>query len=410
MTDQANQAPNFPMARKSGCPFDPPPDLLRLLDDEPATLVRLWDGSTAWLVVGYENQRAVLADERVSSDAQRKGYPHTSAGYKTHRQESPNITTTDNPKHDIQRRMLAPVFTVRRMEALRPRVQNLVDTLIDRMLSNERPEADLVQALALPLPSEVICEMLGFPYDDHEFFEVRANALHDHTVTREQAQLANEELRSYVAEQLFNRKPSDDAPHELRSRLLALTADGSLTEIEAVEAVRLLIIAGHETTANQIALGVLALLEHPDQRNRFVESEDPREIANAVEELLRYLTIPHAGRRRVAVEDLTVGGQVIRAGEGIILANDAGNRDGRVFASPNKLDICRQASHHIAFGFGIHQCLGQALARMELQVAYTTLFRRLPELRLSVPIEEIQFKSEMIVYGVKELPITWKEG
>jgi cytochrome P450 len=169
----------------------------------------------------------------------------------------------------------------------------------------------------------------------------------------------------------------------------------------------LLLLAGHETTANMIALGTLALLEHPDQLALLRDSDDPKLVAGAVEELLRYLNITHNGRRRVALADIEIGGQVIRAGEGIILANDVGNRDPDAFADPDRLDLRRDARHHVAFGFGVHQCLGQPLARMELQVVYSTLYRRIPTLRLATDVRRIPFKDDGFVYGVYELPVTW---
>jgi cytochrome P450 len=169
----------------------------------------------------------------------------------------------------------------------------------------------------------------------------------------------------------------------------------------------LLLVAGHETTANMIGLGTLTLLQHPGQLAELRETEDPKLVAGAVEELLRYLNIVHSGRRRVAMEDVEVGGRLIRAGEGVIVTTDSGNRDANAFPDPDVLDIHRQARHHVAFGYGVHQCLGQPLARVELQVVYGTLYRRVPTLRLAVPLEEVRFKHDMLVYGVHELPVSW---
>jgi cytochrome P450 len=169
----------------------------------------------------------------------------------------------------------------------------------------------------------------------------------------------------------------------------------------------LLLIAGHETTANMIALGTLALLEHPEQLALLRDTDDPKLVAAAVEELLRYLTIVHNGRRRAALADIEIGGQVIRAGEGMIMPNDLANRDPAAFADPDRLDLRRDARRHIAFGFGVHQCLGQPLARMELQLVYGTLYRRIPTLRLAAPVESLSFKHDGSVYGVYELPVTW---
>jgi cytochrome P450 len=155
-----------------------------------------------------------------------------------------------------------------------------------------------------------------------------------------------------------------------------------------------------------IALGTLTLLQHPDQLAELREG-DPELVKSAVEELLRYLTIVHSGRRRVATEDVEVGGRLIKAGEGVIVATDAGNRDESAFPDPDVLDLHRDARHHVAFGYGIHQCLGQPLARVELQVVYGTLYRRVPTLRLAVPLEEVRFKHDMLVYGVHGLPVSW---
>jgi len=272
------------------------------------------------------------------------------------------------------------------------------------MLAGPKP-ADLVQAFALPVPSLVICELLGVPYADHEFFQTRSSILIKRTSTAEQSVEATEQLTDYLDELLGEKlkHPADDLLSGLTERIRA----GELTRRQAASMSMLLLVAGHETTANMIALGTLALLEHPEQLARVRESEDPKLIASAVEELLRYLNIVHSGRRRVALADLEVDGTTIRAGEGIVLANDMGNRDETAFADPDRLDVERNPRHHVAFGFGVHQCLGQPLARVELQVVYGTLYRRLPDLRLAVGLDEIKFKHDGVVYGVYELPVTW---
>ncbi|MFD9427277.1 MULTISPECIES: cytochrome P450 [unclassified Streptomyces] len=190
---------------------------------------------------------------------------------------------------------------------------------------------------------------------------------------------------------------------------IAATAStkGELSPSEAARTGVLLLIAGHETTANMIALGTLALLQHPEQLAALREAQDPKLVAGAVEELLRYLHITHSGRRRVAREDIAVAGQLVRAGDGLVIPNDIGNRDPDAFTDPDHLDIHRDARHHVAFGFGVHQCLGQPLARMELQVVYGTLYRRIPTLRLAAELNDIPFKHDGSVYGVYELPVTW---
>jgi cytochrome P450 len=224
--------------------------------------------------------------------------------------------------------------------------------------------------------------------------------------TLEQSARAVVELRDYLGE-LADRKrerPGDD----VLSRLVVdREATGELSRGDLQSSALLLLVAGHETTANMIALGTLALLENPDQLALLRAADDPTVVAGAVEELLRYLNITHNGRRRVAIEDIEIAGRVIRAGDGVIIANDIGNRDPEAFAEPDLLDIRRDARRHVAFGFGVHQCLGQPLARVELQVVYSTLYRRIPTLRLAADPASIAFKHEAAVYGVHELPVSW---
>ncbi|MFI7130887.1 cytochrome P450 [Nonomuraea sp. NPDC050153] len=391
----------FPMPRAEGCPFDPPPPLRTLQEQGPLAKVRLWDGSTPWLVSTYAEQRALLADPRVSADATRPGYPI----------QAPRVgggaisfIMMDDPEHARLRRMVQAQFTVRRVESMRPAVQKIVDELIDDLLAGPNP-VDLVEAFALPVPSLVICELLGVPYSDHDFFQENSKTVIRRSATPEERAAASSRLFEYL-DSLMGEKlaaPADDLLSKLAERVKA----GEMTRQEAAQMGVLLLIAGHETTANMIALGTLALLRHPGQLALLRHNDDPRLVASAVEELLRYLNITHSGRRRVALEDIEIAGQVIRAGEGMILANDIGNRDPAVFPDPDELDIRRDARRHVAFGFGVHQCLGQPLARMELQVAYSTLYRRVPSLRLAADLDQIPFKHDGQVYGVYELPVAW---
>ncbi|WP_153345254.1 cytochrome P450 [Nocardia aurantia] len=390
------------MSRAQDRPFDPPPPLR---EAESVSRVRIWNGETPWLVTGYETQRSVLADQRFSADALKPGFPHQSASSAQRRRDSRPFIVLDDPEHARLRKMLTRNFMIKRIDALRPRVQQIADELIDALLAGPKP-ADLVRAFALPVPSLVICELLGVPYADHEFFQACSRKLISRESSVDETLAASDELRSYLKDLVAVKQqaPTEDM---LGSLVAGQLAAGELTVDEVVDMGVLMLIAGHETTANMIGLGTLALLRHPDQLAALRDTPDPALIANAVEELLRYLTIVHSGRRRVATEDVEVGGQLVRAGEGIILANDAGNRDAGAFPDPDRLDIRRQARHHVAFGYGVHQCLGQPLARMELQVVYGTLYRRIPALRLAVPFEEVEFKHDMIVYGVHALPVTW---
>jgi cytochrome P450 len=404
MTSTIDEAPEFPAPRAAKCPFDPPPTMQALREETRLARVKLPTGETPWLVTRYEDQRALLLDPRVSSDAMRPGYP-SPVPINERSGSFISFILMDDPEHARLRRMVTAPFMIKRIEAMRAGVQKIVDELIDELLAGPKP-VDLVQAFALPVPSLVICQLLGVPYADHEFFQENSKVLINRNVSNEDRVAAVGRLSSYlddlIGEKLAN--PGDD----LLSGLVERIRTGELTRSDAAQMGVLMLIAGHETTANMIALGTLALLENPDQLALLRSSSgDPRVVASAVEELLRYLHITHNGRRRVALEDIEIAGETIRAGEGIILANDIANRDPSVFADPDRLDLTRDARHHVAFGFGVHQCLGQPLARMELQVVYSTLYARIPTLALAASLDEIPFKHDGSVYGVYELPVTW---
>jgi cytochrome P450 len=401
MTSTA-QIPEFPMTRAAGCPFDPPPAARALQDETPLARVRLWDGSTPWLVTRYAEQRALLADPRVSADIARPGYPSPAPLPKGGTGIS--FILMDNPEHARLRRMVTAPFTIRRVAAMRPAVQKIVDDLIDGLLAGPKP-VDLVEAFALPMPSLVICALLGVPYADHDFFQEHSKLLIRRDAKPEERAAGAQALSGYLDRVMGEtlERPGDDLLSGLATRVRA----GELSRAEAAQMGVLLLIAGHETTANMIALGTLALLEHPGQLALLRGGDDPALVASAVEELLRYLNITHNGRRRVALEDIEIDGRVIRAGEGLIMANDIANRDPAVFPDGDRLDLTRDAHRHVAFGFGVHQCLGQPLARLELQVVYSTLYRRIPTLALATGVERIPFKHDGSVYGVYELPVTW---
>jgi cytochrome P450 len=404
MSEIMEDLATYPMAR-GRCPFDPPPELNRLQAEEPLARVKLWDGSTPWLVTRYDDSRQLLADPRISSDIRREGFPYASAAQAQRPNQFNAFIVRDDPEHAAQRRLVTADFMIKRVEAMRPRIQEITDGLIDDLLAGPKP-ADLVEAIALPLPSLVICELLGVPYDDRALFHRLGKTLLRRDNAPEEAQAASDELRDYLRA-LVERKngdPSDD----LLSRLIVEQMRTGQMDIEDIVSMGLLLlIAGHETTANMIALGTVALLENPEQLAELRDTDDPKLVANAVEELLRYLTIVHNGRRRIALEDIEIGGEVIRAGEGVVIATEVANRDEAAFPDPDRLDIHRTARHHVAFGYGVHQCLGQPLARVELQVVYSTLYRRIPSLALAVPVDELPFKHDMAIYGVHALPVTW---
>ncbi|HEY3750134.1 MAG TPA: cytochrome P450 [Pseudonocardiaceae bacterium] len=403
MTKPTTETPAYPMVR--GCPFDPPSDLAQLQREAPISKVRIWDGSTPWLISRYEDVRAVLGDPRVSSDIDLPGYPRVSAGIAARPDESKTFVNLDEPAHSAQRRALTSDFRVKKMEELRPRIQSLVDGLIDDLLAGPQP-ADLVSKFALPLPSMVICELLGVPYEDRTFFHKISNTIISRDSTPEESVKAFDDVLAYLID-LLDRKDADPVDDVFSHLAVEQMRTGKLSRRELGPMAALLLVAGHETTASMIALGVATLFDHPDQLKELRETDDPALVASAVEELLRYLSIVHAGRRRVALEDLEVGGQLIRKGEGIIASIDIANRDQDAMTDPDHLDIHRGTRDHVAFGYGVHQCLGQPLARIELQVVFGTLFRRIPTLALAVPEDELEFKPEGEVYGMHALPVRW---
>jgi cytochrome P450 len=398
-------APYFPMARAAGCPFDPPGELRAAVAEHPVSRVRIWDGSTPWIVTGHAEQRALFSDPRVSVDDRLPGFPHWNEGIaKMAPHRSDSVFNTDPPVHTKYRRMMTAPFTFKRVNAMRPVVQRLTDELLAKMTAGPAP-ADLVAALALPLPTVVIGEMLGVPAEDHDFIHEQATIGVDRYATEEQAMQAFAAQVQYLAGLVEKRaaEPRDDVISDIAQRVVA----GEISVLEAAQMGLGLLVAGHETSANMIGLGVLALLENPGQLAVLRDTEDPAVVANAVEELLRYLGIIHNGQRRIAKEDIEVGGVLIRAGEGIIIDLTTGNRDPRTFADPDALDLRRAARDHHAFGFGIHQCVGQQLARVELQVVFGTIFKRVPTLRLATTVDKIEFKHDRLAYGVYELPVTW---
>lgn len=396
---------DFPPPRTN--PLNPPPCYTGLRESGQLARARLWDGSHAWLITRYDDLRAVLGDRRFSADITRPGYPTVNAGMKEARGSYPSFITMDAPRHTQHRRMLTGEFAVKRMEALRPRIAQIVDELIDAMVERGGP-LDLVEHLALPIPSLAICELLGVPYEDHDFFQQLAKVMASHTTTAQEARAASHALCEVYLRGLIRKKRADPQDDILSRLAVHQMGEGHLSEDELVSMSRLLLIAGHETTANMTAMGSLLLLQHRDQWDLL--RADPSLVPQAVEEILRFLDPTHSGRRRVALEDVELRGQRIRAGEGVIALSLSANRDAAAFPEPDTFDIRREARHHVAFGYGVHQCLGQPLARIELQTVFAELVRRLPGLRLAGDAQTLRFKDEMFIYGVKELPVTWSAG
>jgi cytochrome P450 len=395
--------PAFPERRPSGCPFDPASGYTALRQADGITKVSTPAGVDAWVFSRYDDVRAVLTDPRLSSRSAPSAHVVPEADLERE-VESGSILQNDGERHAYLRRLLTSEFTVKRVQALRPRIQQLIEDHIDAMLASEGP-VDLVQAFALPIPSLVICELLGVPYADRDEFQQRSAVLVSVDRDEDEAMRVSEELQQYMAGLVMAKqgKREDD----LLSRLITRAEEQGqpLTLRELVSIGITLLIAGHETTANMIGLSTLVLLRNPDQLDAL--RNEPEIAPSAVEELLRYLSVVQFGLFRHVMEDIPLGDETIKAGEYLIAAISSGNRDESAFPDPDTIDLSRKASAHLAFGFGPHQCLGQQLARVELHEVYTRLYRRIPTLRLAVPFEQIRFKDNTLVYGVTALPVTW---
>jgi cytochrome P450 len=402
MTEVADQD-TLAVPKPRTCPFAPAPEYQELRDRARISKVRLEGGREAWAITRLEDIRAMLIDPRFSSDRRNPGFPLFQNRRLISNDFTPSLIGMDPPEHGPARRAVVGEFTVKRMQALQPRIQEIVDERIDELLAGPKP-ADLVRALSLPVPSLVICELIGVPYTDHEFFQTRSSRMLNRNTSQEQRQESFEDLRSYLDELVTGKEaePTDDL---LGRQVRKQREEGAEDHEALVSLAFLLLIAGHETTANMISLGTTILLENPDQLE--IITRDPGKTLTAVEELLRYFTIAEAATSRVALEDVELAGITIRAGEGVLGLGSVANWDPAAFDDPTRLDLERGARNHVAFGFGAHQCLGQNLARMELQIVFDTLFRRIPTLRLAKPVDELPFKHDSAIYGMHELPVTW---
>ncbi|QUH01929.1 cytochrome P450 [Saccharopolyspora erythraea] len=392
MTGTDTSLADFPM-RRPGVAF-PPPEYAHFREQPGLVRSRLPTGAAVWLVTRHEDVRTVLTDPRVSSNPDHDGFPSLLG--RTGGVPSPDtmpgwFVALDPPEHDRFRKTLIPEFSVRRIRQLRPVVERIVGDRIDAMLA-AGGTADLVADFALPVPSLVISGLLGVPEVDRDFFESRTRVLVTTTSTDQQREAATKQLLRYLDRLIAikRKRPGDD----LISRLLAA---GTITPAELSGVSMLLLIAGHETTANNIALGVLTLLMHPQWIGD----------AGVVEELLRLHSVADLVALRVATEDLDVSGQLIRAGEGIVPLVAAANHDEGAFGCPHRFDPGRKARHHVAFGYGVHQCLGQNLVRIEMEAAYQALFDRIPGLRLARPAAELPFKYDGVLFGLHSLPVQW---
>ena len=369
--------------------------------DGPVSLAILPNGWPAWFVTGYADVRAALADPRLVKDGRKR--PHRGwMPAKVNDFINTNMLNIDPPDHTRLRRLVLKAFTPRRIAALRPRVEEITSSLLDAMASRG-DTADLVQAFAFPLPVTVISELLGIPAADQQQFSAWAHTVVATDSTYEEALVeARQAMYDYFTSLLSakRRSPSDDL---LSALIMARDDDESLSEPELIAMVYLLLIAGHETTVNLIANGTLALLTHPGELARL--RADASLLPSAVEELLRFTGALNHATERFTLEPTEIGGLTIPANKLVICAISDANRDPERFPDPGRLDLTRDATGHVAFGHGIHYCLGAPLARLEAEVALGALVSRFPALSLAVPAAELRWRPSSFVHGLESLPV-----
>lgn len=393
--------PHFPFPREPG--FDPPAAYAELRARQPVCPVTLWNGHRAWLLTRHADIRRVMRDPRFSSEFTQPGFPAVTAARAAIDRQERAFIGMENPAHDHYRRMFQEEFSVKRMQALVPRIDAIARELVAD-LERAGPPCDLVEALAQKFPAQVMCELFGSPFEDHRFITACAAGRHGLAQGTDEATRSAQALVDYCAALIAAKEanPGDD----LISRMIAgYVAPGLLSRDDFANIGAMLLRAGHDTTANMIALGTLLLLEHPDQLAAL--RADWSLAAQAIEEMLRYLSIVQFVPRRVALEDVELDGVTIGKGEGVFGLTPSANRDDQIFPAPDRFDITRPAGDHMAFGYGLHHCLGHVLARYELRSVFPALLQALPTLRLAVPLAEIRFKTDSQIYGVYALPVTW---
>lgn len=395
-----------PMPVQRSCPFDPPEQYRRLRAEAPVSRLALPGGKTGWLVTRYREVRAMLADERFrTTPIQASPIRQIELSQEELRVPPGMFAAMDPPEHTQYRKLLAGQFTMKRMRQLTPRIAQIVDEHLDSM-AQAGPPVDLVDAFALPIPSLVICELLGVPYAEQAEFQRQTATLLSLSTDLDAGLAAHAEMNRFMRSLVLakRKQPADD----LLSRLIHdANTDQPLTDEELINIGTLLLLTGHETTMHMLSLGVFVLLEHPNQLAAL--RADPALLDGAIEELLRYLTIIQFGVTRIARADLTLGDQRILAGDVVVASLSAANRDADQFPEPDRFDVHRDPSSQLALGHGVHFCLGAPLARVEMKVAFEALFGRFPTLRLAVPAEQVPMRNDTAFYGVHALPVTWDD-
>lgn len=380
--------------------FAPAPELTRLRTDAPVTKLQIVPGMTVWLVTGYQQARQILADHRRFTNGAVPADGSDPQAYQK-RVSGGAFITTDPPYHTRLRSMLVPAFTANRIQRMRPRIEHIVHEHLDSLQDSGAP-TDLVAEFTDPLPTTIMCDLLGTPYGPSaKFVRTMMTAL-DVAVTREEAYNARAEAyacMTQVVAELYS-DPGDG----LLSQLLDEHGD-ELSGEELIGLVSMLTLTGYDNPSGTLALAILALLRHPDQLR--ILRDTPEYAATAGDELLRYLSVLHAPTLRSARERVTIGDAVLEPGDPVIVSLPAANRDESMSRNPDVLDITRDGPPHLTFGHGIHRCLGAPLIRLELEIAVPALFRRFPDIRLAVPYDELIFRTTVPTYGLAGLPVTW---
>jgi cytochrome P450 len=399
------QAPELPPLHMRRDTFDPTPELREIRETEGVRTVVNAFGMEVFLVTRHEDIKDVLSDHERFSNGRPPGFVVPGAPDVPEEEQASaragNLLSLDPPEHQRLRRMLTAEFTIRRMKRLEPRVVEIVDAQLDAM-EKAGPPADLVASFALPIPSLVICELLGVPYDDRDDFQRRTARQLDLSIPIPERFELQRQGRAYMRSlvERARKQPGEDI-----LGMLVRDHGTELTDDELIGIASLLLLAGHETTSNMLGLGTLALLRHPDQLAAV--RDDPDAIGPAVEELLRWLSIVHSAIPRITTTDVEIAGVPIPAGELVFVSLPSGNRDPDFIDSPEVLDIRRGAPGHLAFGHGVHHCLGAPLARMEMRIAFPALLRRFPTLALAEDFADVPFRSFHFIYGLKSLEVTW---
>ena len=399
------QAPELPPLHMRRDAFDPTAELREIRETVGVRTAVNSFGMTVYLVTRHEDIKEVLSDHVRFSNGRPPGFVLPGAPPVSEQEQATaragNLLGLDPPEHQRLRRMLTAEFTIRRMKRLEPRIVEIVDSQLDAM-EKAGPPADLVAGFALPIPSLVICELLGVPYDDRDDFQRRSARQLDLSIPLPERLELVRRGREYMAALVERARiqPGDDI-----LGMLVRDHGDELTNDELVGVASLLLLAGHETTSNMLGLGTLALLRHPAQLAAV--RDDPDAVGPAVEELLRWLSIVHSAIPRITTTDVEIAGVSIPAGELVFVSLPSGNRDPDFIESPELLDIGRGAPGHLAFGHGVHHCLGAPLARMEMRIAFPALLRRFPTLALAEDFADVPFRSFHFIYGLKSLEVGW---